>query len=108
MLGGGEQSDTLANRDSEQQFISQYVIAGMPGPPFHGARVCPTRSAFRHKTNLCRSVLSYSLPGKVTFENKKGEMHLIGVDELTTLFKAGNSSSQEPCTKLVFVSACSV
>jgi hypothetical protein len=55
---------------------------------------------FSLHTNIRKHKLR--LPGQVTFENKKAEMHLIGVDELRKLFVAGNTSE----LKLVFVSAC--
>ena len=55
--------------------------------------------------HLLALTVDCSLPGQVTFENKKGEMHLIGVEELKKLFVAGNAAGG-PSTKLVFVSAC--
>jgi hypothetical protein len=54
----------------------------------------------------CRALhfTGHGFPGHVTFETSKGEMHMLGGDQLNKLFSAGGHGA--PNTKFVFVSAC--
>jgi hypothetical protein len=55
----------------------------------------------------CRALhfTGHGFPGHVTFETSKGEMHMLGSDQLKKLFGAGGNGGA-PKTKFVFVSAC--